>query len=206
MTENRPKANPDLEKVVVTKALAPKLTTPLATFPPFSRPPGAASTDSNDTLELNLTHVTPSCKPGRSTVNRLRSAGSNRPIGWNFQSAPSAGGGDRPIGCGRPDCRPLDGRSAVADLKKSSPQKRSHRNSEQNAPIGIFTALMGTIFVTISVSVSGQLLEHFWPNRLDRLVDSKSIGSIGQADQGWEKSFGSIGQGWLIDCRVTSMI
>ena len=33
-------------------------------------------------------------------------------------------------------------------------RKRSRRNSMQNAPIGIFTALTGTIFVTISMFVS----------------------------------------------------
>ena len=145
--------------------------------------------------------------PGHSTVNRLRSAGSNRPIGWNFQSAPSAGGGDRPIGCGRPDCRLLDGRSAVADSKKSSSQKRSCRNSVRNAPIGIFTALVGTIFVTISVFMSrANFWATFGPIGSIGSIGSKSIGSISQADQGWEKSIGpigSIGQGWGIDCRVT---
>ena len=71
----------------------------------------------------------------------------------------------------------------------------------QNAPIGIFTALMRTIFVIISVFMSRA---NFWatfgpigPKSIG------SIGSIGQADQGWEKSIGSIGQGCLIDYRVT---
>ena len=73
----------------------------------------------------------------------------------------------------------------------------------QNAPIGTFTALMGTIFVTISVFMSRA---NFWSTFGP--IRSKPIGSIGQADQGWEKSIGLIGwigQGWLIDCRVTSM-
>ena len=69
----------------------------------------------------------------------------------------------------------------------------------QNAAIGIFTALMGMIFVTISVFMS----------RANFCATFGPIGSIGQADQGWEKSIGligSIGQGWLIDCRVTSTL
>ena len=77
-------------------------------------------------------------------------------IGWNFRSAPSAGGGDRPIGCGRPNCRLLAGRSAVADTKKSSSQTCSRRHPVQNGPIGIFTALTGTIFVC-----RGATFKHF---------------------------------------------
>ena len=131
---------------------------------------------------------------GRSTVHRLRSAGSDRPIGWNFRSAPSAGGGDRPIGCGRPDCRLLDGRSAVADPKKSLSQKRSRRNSVQNAPIEKFTALLGTTFVNISVFMSRA---NFWATFGPiGSIGSKSIGSIGSigwAAAAWEKPIGPIG-------------
>ena len=130
------------------------------------------------THQLTLRTGLPSRIENQNLIT-LQSIGSDRlaPIGWNFQSAPSAGGGDRPICCGRPNCRLLDGRSAVADSKKSSSQKRSRRNSVQNAPIGIFTALMGTIFVTISVFLSRP---NFWATFGPiGSIGSKSIGSIG---------------------------
>ena len=129
-------------------------------------------------------------RPFQALQNILVTLQSIGAIGW-LQSANrlefpiGSGGGDRPIGCGRPNCRLLDVRLAVADSKKSSSQKCSRQNSVQNAPIGIFAALMETVFVTISVFL-------YWANVWTTVGP---IGSIGQADQGWEKSIGSIGQG-----------
>ena len=42
----------------------------------------------------------------------------------------------------------------VYPKKTSTSQIDSHQNSVQNAPIGVFTALTATIFVTISVFMS----------------------------------------------------
>ena len=125
------------------------------------------------------------------------------PIGW-FQSANRLEFPIGSIGWWRRSADrlwqtrlPASGRpiSCSGLKKKSSSQKCSHQNSVQNAPIGIFTALMGTIFVTVSVFMSQA---HFWA-----IFGPSS--SIGQADQGWKKSMGSIGQGWLIDCRATRL-
>ena len=105
-------------------------------------------------------------------------------IGWWRRSADRLWqtrlpGSGWPIGCG--------------GLKQmSSSQKRSRQNSVQNAPIGIFTALMGAIFVTISVFMSRA---NFWA----------TFGPIGPIGSIGSKSIGSIGHGWLIDCRATSL-
>ena len=79
--------------------------------------------------------------------------------------------------------------------KTSSSQKRSRRNSVQNAPIGVFTALTGTISVPISVFVSGQLSGNFRAT-FKQLPDNFRTTS-GQLPANFRATFGQLSGNFL---------